>query len=296
MARATQHRAALALCALFFVGIGAAWAPPTIVLLPACNDLPGKTCCGDHLNARRSAPDAAPDEACTTCLQGPACCDRVGDCDEDKGCVESFQATHLCVLEGGAPAEARCMSNLKSNSRDLYGCMRDNCAEQCGVPHCKLAPEVVLFSTPSCDRCMGPACCDAINECYGNRQCKLIVECVTNHCKNTLGPALVQLASAPPGTVDRVLQENCADDAAAASPAVGPTACIARCLDEFAPTQEDHRGRCLAFTVFACGVHQSCGPACSGADAGAYASGETWPEDVLPSTNAASDAGADAAP
>jgi hypothetical protein len=273
------------------VAMAAGWTPPSITVLPSCTGLPGETCFGDHLNARRLSPDAGLDEDCTTCLQGRACCDLVGTCDSDKECVRGFQATQLCVIDGGPSAEARCKGNLTTpTSRDLYQCMRSSCGPRCGVPNCTLDRAVALFANPECDRCVGGACCEQINECYGSRSCKLIIECVSTHCPHTVGPAMTALGLAPPAVIEQTSARACSG--AGGSSPDDPTRCIERCLDEFAPrgdsgTTDDEAARCLAFKVYSCGASQKCGPSCAASDAGPYERQIDWPEDEPPSAGPA---------
>jgi hypothetical protein len=140
---------------------------------------------------------------------------------------------------------------------------------------------------------MGGACCTEINACYESRRCKLILECITAHCPRTLGPSMAGLGEAPPGTAERMSAAVCNSGA---GPEGESPPCIQRCLDEFAPvgdsgTTDDEAGRCLAFSVYACGAREKCGPVCGAAEAGAYSQRAEWLEDQLsgappPSTDA----------
>ena len=257
--------------------------------LPSCDGPPNKTCYADRVNAIGVTEDSGPNVACTTCLQSTnapkACCDAVGACDDDpaKQCIPSFQATHQCVLDGGASEEARCKSLLGNDrARALYGCMRSNCGHECGVPSCDLDPDVVLFGDPTCDGCVGGACCDTVNACSRKRQCKLIVECIIDHCPRTLGPTMTALGQATPDARSAAKNAVCAGR----PPSIPgmDAACLERCLDDFAPggdagTIDDQAARCLAFGVFSCGAESQCGPRCLQPDAGPYSGGTPWPED-----------------
>jgi hypothetical protein len=258
--------------------------------LPSCDGPPSKTCYGDRVNALGATEDSGPNRACTTCLQArnapKSCCDAVGACDEDpeKQCVPSFQATHLCVLDGGPSAESRCKGLLTNDrSKTLYSCMRSNCAEECGgIPSCDLNSDVGLFINPVCDNCMGGACCEKINACYRDRRCKLVVECIAKHCPRTLGPAMTALGLAPQETRRAASEAVCAGRKFPESDSAG--ACIQRCLDDFAPdgdggTTDDQTARCLAFRVYSCGAEAKCGPSCMRPDAGPYSGEGEWSED-----------------
>jgi hypothetical protein len=266
----------LVLAALLLGGTGVG-----VSALPSCGGPPSKTCYGDRVSALGAKDDAGPNVECTTCLQSKnapnACCDAVGACEDDPAnqCVASFQATHRCLVEGGVSEEARCKALLTNDkAKTLYACMRSNCGKECGVPSCDLDPAVVLLGDPTCDRCIGGVCCDTINACYKQRGCKLVVECVAQHCPHTLGPALVALAQAGASAAKDAV---CAGQA----PALAEGACVQRCFDDFAPSGDagTDDARCLAFGVLACGADAQCGPRCVRPDAGPYSSGDTWPED-----------------
>lgn len=256
-----------------------------IAMLPSCNGPPSKTCFADRVNALGVDEDAGPDRVCTTCLQTKnapnACCDAVGACDEDpeKLCVPSFQAAHRCVIEGGASEESRCRGFLTNDrAKTLYACMRSNCGSECRVPSCDLDPDVGVLVNRACDGCMGGRCCEKINECYRDRRCRNVVECIVQKCPRTLGPSMTALGAAGPEAIERVRQGVCSGESVPGD--TGPGPCLQRCLDDFAPggdegTTDDQNARCLAFDVYACGAQAGCGPKCeppSDPD-------EPWPED-----------------
>jgi hypothetical protein len=266
-----------------------------VASLPSCTGLPDKTCFGDHVNALRTADDAGPDQECTTCLQRQ-CCDRVGQCAEDEACVTGFRSAQSCVVERGRSEEGNCKASLTTPaSENLYKCTREKC-QVCGLPSCTIDQAVLLIATPTCDRCMGGACCGELNACYQSRGCKLIIECITKHCPRTLGPQMQGLGEAPPQVIAQAQTEFC-DRKTDSIAQPGP--CLQRCLDDFAPpdgTRDDLEARCLAFKVYACGAQAKCGPKCDQSDAGPYSGEGAWPEDN-PATHDAStsaDAGTDA--
>ncbi|MCW5833952.1 MAG: hypothetical protein KIS78_16250 [Labilithrix sp.] len=284
---APSPRVASRLLALLFVvtaaGVG------VVSTLPSCNGPPDKTCFAERVHALGANDDAGPDRTCTTCLQtrnAPnACCDAVGACDDDptNECVSSFQAAHRCVIEGGPSEEARCKGLLTNDrSRNLYACMRGNCGRECGVPSCDVDPAVILFANPACDSCIGGACCEKINACYGSRACKLALECITKHCPRTLGDSMTKLESSPEL---RLAAREAVCTGRIPDGVEGPGACVERCLDDFAPgdgTIDDLSARCMAFDVYACGAEASCGPKCVRPDAGPYSGEGEWPEDAPP--------------
>ncbi len=255
----------------------------------SCGGPPDKTCFADRVNAYGVGDDAGPNRECTTCLQTKsapkACCDAVGVCDGDPKCVDSFKAAHLCVADGGPSEESRCKGLLANDhAKSLYSCMRSNCGPECGIPSCDLDPAVILFSTPSCDGCLGGACCEKINTCYADRRCKLVVECITTHCPRTLGPTMTRLGEAPAEARRAAVDAVCTGSGSFDESFVNP--CIARCLSDFTPggdagTTDDQAARCLAFGVFACGAEGKCGPRCVRPDAGPYSGDDAWAEDSL---------------
>lgn len=284
MKSAAARRTGLALVFITTSTVAAA-----VAMLPSCDGPPSKTCFGDRVNALGVAEDAGPNRECTTCLQTKsaprACCDAVGACDEDpdEQCVPSFQAAHLCVVDGGSSEESRCQGLLTNDrSKALYACMQSNCARECQLPSCHLDPAVILFFNPACDDCVGRGCCETINSCYEDRRCKLIVECTTKHCPRTLGPWMTSLGEGGPEVIAAARDGVCAGQEV---PGRGDaTACLERCLDDFAPggergTEDDRNTRCLAFGVYACAARSGCGPTCTRPDAGAYSGTDDWPED-----------------
>lgn len=276
--RAVRSSLALLLAALM-VGVA------VVAALPSCSGLPDKTCFGDQVNALTDPADAAAGAACTACLQ-QSCCDHVGACSESQTCIAQVTAAHACVLDGGPSQEPACKGLLdpdeRAESNQLYGCMRRRCGEACSVPSCDLDPAVVLFASPRCDRCIGGACCGAINECYESRGCKLVIECITKHCPRSLGPSMTALGELGDRAIDGVSNDVCEGRSPAAGQA--PGACLERCLDEFAPplgdggTTDDQRARCLAFRVYTCGAKAGCGDRCERPDPSADGSDDGWEE------------------
>lgn len=273
---------------------------PTL-MLPAC-EIPDKTCFGEHITAL-TEDGGGPSILCSRCLQDQ-CCDLVGACDEESGCVDKVKAAHACLLERGPSEESRCVSVLggsETRSRRLYDCMRQKCgsddwrASDCRLSSCKVEPSVVLLSTPTCDQCFGGSCCAEVNRCYGNRRCKLAIECIVRDCRATLGQEMSAFGAIGDEVLDQVRRLVCEDstdiDAATVVPNNGlvAAACVTHCLTEFAPfdggTSDDAIARCLAYDVYACGAKSSCGPACT----------IEAPVDASSAEDAAIDGGADAA-
>jgi hypothetical protein len=254
-----------------------------IASTPSCGGPPSKTC-----NATEGLPSfvtstyPGPD-TCAVCLQAKnapkSCCDAVGACAEDQeGCGQPFLEAHTCVTR--APSEeGRCKGLLTTDkSKALYGCMRSNCGPECGVPSCDLDPAFVLFSNPTCDRCVGSSCCEKINACYKNRECVLVLKCIVERCPKSLAPSLTALGDATEEQRTAATNAVCAGQAL--PPDNEPLGCVQRCIEDFAPggergTTNDTEARCLAFGVFTCGAAAKCGPVCADAGAsGAYVEDE----------------------
>jgi hypothetical protein len=264
-----------------------------LIALPSCEGLPSKTCFGEHANALTAEGGAAV-ASCTSCLQ-EKCCDLVGRCDEQQGCIAAFRTAHKCVLDNGPDDESRCIDPLGGKGqlgRDLYDCMRARCGAgrvpdaPCGISSCNADPSVVLFATPRCDRCISGSCCQEVNECYADRRCKLALECILRDCKDTVGGDMSAFADAGAAAVRAVLDSACAVNPGNVGALVGGR-CIVACVEAFAPfdggTADDRRARCLALGTYACGAEHACGPECAPApppppdgDAGA----ETGPPDA----------------
>ncbi|MBX3232933.1 MAG: hypothetical protein KIT84_44820 [Labilithrix sp.] len=233
----------------------------------SCASFPDGECRGDRTNVLVSN-EAGPDpDPCTRCLQ-EKCCEPVGACLEgDASCADEVKDAQACVMLRSQSAEPECKAALVSPaSRQLYQCMRSGCGGDCRVPTCDLDPAVTLIVTPECDRCIGGACCEQIQSCYGNRQCKLFLECITTKCPNTFASSIQGAARTPPGFLEDTLETVCKTDSpppleARASP------CFQRCLDEFAPlgansNPDDRVARCRAFDLFTCSARKGCGDKC----------------------------------
>lgn len=242
----------------------------------SCANVPNNTCSGERVNVLLDidgGSDPRKDD-CTRCMQRQECCDPLGACGDDEECVDEFKAMQRCELEEGAVNDARCKQSLRGDkSKALYQCIRTPCGDSCGIPKCDLDQAVTLFGTSSCDGCITSGCCNEINACYKNRQCKLFLECITDHCPKSLGPALSSLGKLATEQLDDLRDAVCGD----ASVPVDPGSCLNRCLFEFAfpdgGTEDDnHTAGCLAVSVYTCGAKNKCGDRCLdvGASVGPY--------------------------
>jgi len=233
----------------------------------SCQTFPDKECRGDKVNVLTAGPDATAATDCTTCMQ-KECCDAVGACadePEDK-CPAEFKQAQACVLDGGPGIEPKCKASLMSpTSQALYKCVRGpKCGPTCGVPSCNLNSAVTLFGTADCDRCVGSACCEPVNKCYENRQCKLFLECITEHCPNSLGPALTGTGNQSKEQLEATRAAVCATNGAAPQ-VVENARCFQRCLEDFTGTgnPDDQAAQCLAFGVYTCAAGAGCGARCT---------------------------------
>jgi hypothetical protein len=296
--------AALALVALASIGFTATTTTATrmtpVVMLPSCEGLPQKTCFGDRATGLYNEA-GTPDESCAACMQQSHCCDAVGFCDETPGCMEELRRAHACVLDGGPGKEADCLitlgSSRSSRSRAAYDCMRLNCGDTnpekaaCKISNCNVNPAVVLLANPGCDKCLGGSCCQEVNACYGDRRCKLALECIVTNCRPTLGREMSVFANIPPTQAQLVRGFVCGlpdggrldpdqvfPDAGFRGPPqedgggpdfINPAflggECVGNCLQAFAPTNnpDDINARCLAFNVYTCGARSGCGEECN---------------------------------
>jgi hypothetical protein len=264
--------------ALFFV-FAVVFACIAVVAAPACAPLKDNVCLGDRVNALLVDASDTRGAACSRCLQEKPCCDVLGACDDDPVCPGEFKAMHECVLNGGPAKEADCKTALgHPQSEALYACERAQCGAECGIPSCNLDPSVVLFVSPTCDRCISGACCDSVNACYKNRACKLFLECITDHCPVTIGLSMSRVETLSPELRAASVAGVCGDagvDQDASRGQFDPGPCLDRCFAEFAPadTADDRAARCLAVGVYSCGAGAKCGGACTtdgGATIGRY--------------------------
>lgn len=251
------------------VVVTAALVSAAIAASTACDVFTRETCRAGDLVALAGEASAA----CTKCLERAATCDTVGNCVEIGGdCIGPVRAAHACVQDAAAASKAAeeegaCTKDLTGAARGTYDVMRASCGRECLLPVCKVDPSAVSFGAPDCDRCITSACCEQINACYGNRTCKLIIECIAA-CPNALieGPAL------PPG------RDPCTSDDDGAGRPGGPGGdagdagadCVSRCLSSYA----DHElrqapdagpgARCLAYSIRSCALGARCASRCDG--------------------------------
>jgi hypothetical protein len=247
-----------------------------LVISTSCDafTIPTKDCHGTDVN-RFDRPEAGPNveqHPCSACLSAK-CCDDVGRCEELEGCPSKVIAAHKCV-SANRPEEARCIESLDDRGRNLYGCMRRSCGGECDVPSCEIERSAALFATADCDRCMTASCCPEINECYKNRRCKLILECVSSRCGDDLGRLMIEFGRGGDEAIDAGSKEACTPFTPDSGPPdgggqpAGGSSCVANCLDAFATDDggpyDDADARCKAFLVFACASRpaNNCGPRC----------------------------------
>ena len=233
-----------------------------LAVVAACHtfSVPSDVCHPDDVNGK--VVDGHADVLCTACLQDK-CCDDVGRCQADPACASEVSKTQACVVAGGisgGAVERRCVDdNLHSARKStlVYACMREQCGVPCGLPVCRVDPAAGLVVNATCDTCFTGSCCDFINECYGNRACKLIVDCVASTCQASLGSTLTSLDP-------NVASGACTTDAAS----IGPS-CVGSCIDRFSELEQGllvdaaKTARCLATRVVACGARASCSAKCN---------------------------------
>ncbi len=252
----------------------------------ACRGIPQATCTPDKLDVDLLEPQRA---ACNACMEDN-CCDAVGECQDDPTCADTVAGAHGCVVDAGILAsknEKGCTEGIvAAGGRPLaaYTCMRNQCGEACGLPVCSVVPAAPQFFTPDCDTCVTGACCDAINACYGNRTCKLILECMITNCATELAESIgVAANGGPVPGLDEAAAQECASPGTSDGgplPPVGPFACFyEHCIghyDEQGPVLDPTKSAgCLSTQLFTCGARAPCAAECKpappAADAGADA-------------------------
>lgn len=237
-------------------------------------DFPDGTCEATGLVAALPEPARA---ECVKCLELKGSCDPVGRCSDDPDdCSARVRRAHTCILDAGRQAaknEQACTSTeLGQNAAAVaaYGAMRASCGKACGLPICRVDTSARQVGSPLCDKCLTGACCEELNECYGDRTCKLIVECIIVEC-------VQELASGATPVQDERCSETSAADAGAFDP--NSPLCTERCIGRFAdhPQQTNpvrgKRPECLALKIRTCAVEARCGELCS-EDAGALDGGD----------------------
>jgi hypothetical protein len=240
-------------------------------------DFPNRACRGADVVAQ---PSMTP--SCASCIES-RCCDPVGRCEDDgTSCVNPVRDMFDCVLKNGmtSTAESQCVNALSgvAHAKDAYVCMRDQCGSACKLPSCRVDTAANLIGSAQCDSCFTGACCAELNACYGNRACKLITDCITERCADSLGLGLQLAEQAGLGDYEAGTDPSCTQNAPPTKElAVGPVKCVFDCIGEFGPL--DQAGQfdpasgayCLSTKLFACGTRAGCGAKCAiaGGDAAA---------------------------
>ena len=235
-----------------------------VFFLVACRtfSVPSETCRPDPVNGK--LVDGKPDLVCSSCLEDK-CCDEIGRCQDDANCADEVSKTQACVVAAGLQAgavERTCADqNLRARTSTLtYQCMRSKCGESCGLPVCQLNPSATLIVGPACDNCLTGSCCDTINACYGNRTCKLILDCLGD-CKGDLGTTLSAL--------DATFASATADAACNGTTSSFGSSCVQKCIDQFSQVEQGllldpaNTARCLSSRVVSCATKASCGAKCT---------------------------------
>jgi hypothetical protein len=241
----------------------------TAAIVVACApwEIPAQRCRATAFSGEDAAvasPSAAP---CAACVNAQ-CCDQVGRCDETAGCTGRVNAARTCLLEAGAAAgreEPLCRSHLEADQRAIvtYDCMRRSCGGECQIPSCDVTSAAAVVLNGPCDRCVTASCCPQINTCYGNRGCKLALECIVGRCGSELGNGLAR------AEMTDVAPAACNDAGGIGTGQGGPGGCIGACIDEFGANRGDFESACRAFDVFQCAAKARCGKECLVPDAGA---------------------------
>jgi hypothetical protein len=220
--------------------------------------------------------------ACTRCVED-SCCDAVGACQNKARCFEIVKGVHECTLDAGragASAESECAKDggldrdAGVEADDTYRCMRDRCGSQCGLPVCRVDPAAGLILNVRCDQCFSSSCCPELNRCYGNRACKLALECITEKCEPSLAADLLddEITGGPARALDAGLidpRSFCDDAGPVLGDGGGAPRCVRTCLCQFAtgdpglePLDPGTQPFALALGVYACAASASCGKAC----------------------------------
>ncbi len=213
---------------------------------------------------------------CETCLtKHTQCCDLYGDCEATGNCAATVATDYRCVAGAGTLGlydEQSCLEGGTPQSNAVYGCMKDNCANECGLAAAACTPEpaVPFITKASCDRCATVKCCTTINSCYQSRTCKLTFDCILK-CTKELGAIYSPKAAA---ALLATTTSVCSD---AGSPSEGPgeggvpdeLSCVRGCVNDYIDltTTEGRAGGCASLELFSC-TYTQCRDECKQDDAG----------------------------
>ncbi len=279
------------------VGIAAVLAAAAGIVAVAANGctppLPEEGYC--ELDKLVAVANVAP--ACQECLyKNTQCCDAYGACQEaGAGCPEQAASELRCVVDAGPLGRDReplCLKSASAPSMAVYGCVKDNCAEACGIGAAACVPDPVIPSilAPKCDGCATTNCCTSLNACYQSRPCKIAFECFLG-----CAPAFIALfqrtdaGAALQASVDAV----CHGAEAGFVEAIGASVpCIDLCLKNFILPQVEagidaaSSAGCASLSAFSC-TYSNCREDCATApDVGVADAGDA----AAPATDT-SDAG-----
>ncbi len=210
-------------------------------------------------------------EACLT--QNTQCCDLYGDCEATGDCAKTLASGYRCVAGAGTLGrydEESCLEAGTTQSNLAYGCMKDNCASECGIAAaaCTPNPAVPFIAKATCDTCTTQKCCTTINSCYESRQCKLAFDCIVG-CKNEFGTLYEdsRVANAILASIPFVCDGAPGSDDGGGVPSQLP--CVRSCLHDFINPQtiEGRTSGCASLQLFACSYTQ-CQDDCSPSDGG----------------------------
>jgi hypothetical protein len=233
----------------------------------ACRDIPAAACDATTI-VDQSLPDDRRDE-CATCV-ADHCCDVVGKCGQKEECTVAVEHTHACVVSSGpnaARAEEGCagpLRNVPDERLSVYTCMRESCGHECGLPVCNVDPAAIEIITPTCDGCVTGACCNELNACYGNRTCKLQIECIAKNCAREFSNLL---SAAPIPGIQRFVEASCSGPDVFVPETDPNLSCIVeKCFKVYPPSgfvaDPSKSAACLSGRFFSCAATASCGSSC----------------------------------
>lgn len=246
-------------------------APFALAAETACSQVPEPFCDGSTIHSKNGG--GPPALGCTECVER-GCCDLIGDCQAEDGCTDKVRGAQQCVENAGRSAgsqEPTCTQSLDTDrSRSVYGCMREQCGTECGLPVCQLDSLVPGLGTPACDHCFAQSCCQEMNACAHNRSCLLALQCIVEECADEL-PSRLTLEAHPKAL--ELAETACREaDAGTSVAGIDPgPGCFGRCIARLIaiPTPQAGTAVCLAARVNECGAAVACGAQCIPAAPGA---------------------------
>jgi hypothetical protein len=142
-------------------------------------------CCGLLLGACATSNGSEGEPLASTAQEAAATCESCMDsqctelsraCLGDAACAETFNCSRKCAVTD-KECVWECILARPDTAAPFFAAA--DCGQKACNPTCTLPSRVI----DDCPVCSAKFCPQAINTCFGNRECWDLVSCVRNRCK-----------------------------------------------------------------------------------------------------------------